>query len=65
MRLESDDASLIRNLLAERDAWRKLARARGKILVAYRIGGRTPAKAIDDAIAAEAKLAKLGVQLDG
>lgn len=34
-------------------AWRKLAIARGKILVAYRVGGRTPGKAIDDAIAAE------------
>lgn len=55
-----DDAS---HLMAERDAWRKLAQARGKILVAYRIGGRTPGKAIDDAIAAEVKLRKLGVEL--
>lgn len=60
-----DDASLIRNLLAERDAWRKLARARGKILVAYRIESPPPEKAIDDAKGALAKLAKLGVQLDG
>ncbi len=51
-------------LRAERDAWRKLAKARGRILVVYRIGGRTPGKAIDDAIAAEAKLAELGA-LDG
>ena len=58
-----DDASLIRNLLAERDAWRKLARARGSILVAYRIGSRTPGRAIDDARAAEAKLAEMGVEL--
>jgi len=50
-------------LIIERDAWRKLARARGRILVAYRTGGRTPAKAIDDAIAAEAKLRELGVNL--
>ena len=48
------------NLKAERDAWRKLAQARGRILVAYRTNGRTPAKAIDDAYAAEAKLRKLG-----
>lgn len=57
-----DDASLIRNLVKERDAWRKLAQARGSILVAYRIGGRTPAKAIDDAVAAEKALTKLGVE---
>jgi hypothetical protein len=57
------DADLVRSVLKERDAWRKLARARGSILVAYRIGSRTPGKAIDDARAAEATLAKLGVEL--
>lgn len=60
-----DDASLIRNLLAERDAWRKLARARGKILVAYRTGGPTPGRAIDDARAAEAELTGRGLLIDG
>lgn len=45
---------------AERDAWRQLAIARGKILVGYRTG-RTPAAGIDQAIAAEAKLRKLGI----
>jgi len=52
-------------LIIERDAWRKLARARGRILVAYRTGGRTPGKAIDDARAAEAKLQEMGVDVDG
>lgn len=41
-------------------AWRKLAIARGRILVGYRTG-KTPAKGIDDAIAAELALHKLGI----
>lgn len=60
-----ESSQALAKLMMERDAWRKLARARGRILVAYRVGGRTPGKAIDDAIAAEAKLAELGVTLDG
>lgn len=59
----ADSNPILTALITERDAWRKLAQARGSILVAYRIGGRTPGKAIDDARAAEAKLAELGIEL--
>jgi hypothetical protein len=44
----------------ELDAWRRLAIARNKILVGYRTG-KTPASGIDQAMAAEAKLRKLGI----
>lgn len=47
-------------LVAERNAWRKLAIARGLILVGYRTN-RTPAKGIDDALKAEEHLRDLNI----
>lgn len=53
-------AAVERRIERELAAWRKLAIARGRILVGYRTG-KTPAKGIDDAVAAEMALRKLGV----
>ena len=49
----------IEQLRVERDLWRLLAEARSGILVAYRIGGRVPAKHIDAARLAEMRLREL------
>lgn len=53
----------ITDLRRQRDAWRKLALARGRILVGYRIG-RTPGGAIDDANNASRALVRLGIDPD-
>ena len=46
-------------LRLERDLWQELAEARSGILVAYRVGGRVPAKHIDAARRAERRLSEL------
>ena len=43
----------------ERNLWRKLSKAQDKLLLAYRVAGRTPGKALDDIAKARAALAKL------
>ena len=44
----------------EKEAWKQLAEARDKVLVAYRMGGRrTPEKALDDIADAKARLAAI------
>ena len=43
-----------------RIAWRKLAEAREKLLVAYRLGRRPAEKTLDAIAAAKAKLQNLG-----
>ena len=55
---ESTDA--IAELRQERDAWRKLALARGRMLVGYRLG-QTPGGGIDDAKSASKVLLALGI----
>lgn len=40
--------------------WKQLARARGRILAAYRTGGQPPGRAIDEAHAAQGALDEAG-----
>ena len=56
-----DDLAAWQNDIAELAAWRKLALARGRILVAYRTGGAPPGKALDDSADACDVLFKLGI----
>ena len=56
----NEPTDAIAELRRERDAWRKLALARGRILVGYRLG-RTPARGIDDANSASRVLLALGI----
>lgn len=57
------DQDEIARLMAERDAWRDLATSRGKILAAYRTGGRPSGKALDLAASAAEALRALEIDL--
>lgn len=52
----------VERLIRERDAWRKLARARGVLLTAFRVRGRTPEGALDDVLAARVELIDMGIE---
>lgn len=55
--------AIIEDLMAQRDALVKLAKAQQGILIAYRTRGRTPGKHIDAANEARATLAKYGIKI--